>query len=65
MKVIKRKRGIPKQTYRGCPLTHNNSPWCFRMCKPDETGNGDCGRIAPHGLLSEIQKAILKHKLSK
>lgn len=44
----------------GCPRTKNRSSWCHAWCTPRD-GLGDCGRIAPHGLLGRTQLAILKH----
>lgn len=58
MKVAKKKKIIPSYTYLGCPLTHNFSPKCFRMCAPDGEGRGVCGRIAPHSMRSRFQQAI-------
>ena len=52
-------------TYLGCPLTKNNSPWCYRMCKPGPNGIGDCGRLAPHSMKSRIQLGIEKHKMDQ
>ena len=49
-------------TYRGCPLTASRSPWCFRLCDPDEEGDGRCGRVAPHGIKSRTQLAIEAHR---
>ena len=53
---------LPSKTYLGCPLTRSRTPWCFRMCVPTESGNGFCGRIAPHAIRSRIQMAIDKYK---
>ena len=65
MKVVKKKlrtnKGFREYTYLGCPLTHNRSAWCFRMCTPDGDGHGQCGRIAPHGLTGKTQMAIKTH----
>jgi hypothetical protein len=62
---IRTVRGLRSYTYLGCPLTRNRSPWCFRLCIPDEKGQGECGRIAPHALKSRIQLGIEKHKADK
>ena len=50
--------GLKEYTYLGCPLTSNQSAWCFRLCRPDGQGTGRCGRLAPHGLKSRIQLGI-------
>lgn len=57
-KTIRTIKGIREYTYLGCPLTHNRSAWCFRICVPDEEGRGHCGRVAPHGLKGRTQLAI-------
>jgi len=61
-KRIRTRNGLKEYTYLGCPLTHNRSAWCFRLCLPDEEGNGHCGRLAPHSLKSRTQLAIEDHK---
>lgn len=61
-KRVNRRGHLRKYTYLGCPLTKNRSPWCFRMCEPDASGNGFCGRLAPHGFKSHIQQAIADFK---
>ncbi len=53
-----KRKGPPPYTYRGCPLTNNHSPWCFRLCVPDAESKGRCGRIAPHTLKGNTQLAI-------
>lgn len=45
----------------GCPRTKNRSNWCHAWCVPKD-GRGDCGRLAPHGLLGRTQLAILRQK---
>jgi uncharacterized protein (TIGR00369 family) len=62
---IRTATGVKAYTYLGCPLTRNRSPWCFRLCIPDQEGQGECGRIAPHSLKSRIQAGIEKHKAEK
>jgi len=52
------RKNLKEYTYLGCPLTKNRTPWCFRMCKLNADGTGLCGRVAPHGLKSRIQKGI-------
>lgn len=64
-KTVRTKKGLKEYTYLGCPLTHNRTPWCFRMCIPDAEGHGQCGRIAPHSFKSRIQLGIEKHKKEK
>ena len=54
-------RPMPKYTYLGCPLTKNQSGWCFRICKP-KNGLGFCGRPAPHVLRGRIQRGIDRYK---
>lgn len=61
----RKKKTSSKYTYLGCPLTHNRTPWCFRMCSPDEGGHGYCGRVAPHSLQGAIGKSIAKFKKKK
>jgi acyl-coenzyme A thioesterase PaaI-like protein len=61
----RKKRSTAKYTYLGCPLTHNRTPWCFRLCTPDEGGHGYCGRVAPHSLQGAIGKSIAKFKKKK
>lgn len=61
-KKLKTQHGLKEYTYLGCPLTHNRSAWCFRLCIPDTVGNGRCGRIAPHSLTSRIQQSIIDYK---
>jgi len=56
--VIRKRKGPPKYTYLGCPLTRNQTPWCFRLCAPNAEGKGRCGRIAPHTLKGKTQLAI-------
>ncbi len=64
-KTIKWNRKIPSYTYLGCPLTKNESAWCFRICSPDYSGKGRCGRIAPHTLKGNIQQGIIDYKKKK
>ncbi len=61
----RRKKGPPQYTCRGCPLTNNLSPWCFRLCVPDAEGRGRCGRLAPHTLKGKTQLAIEAHNKRK
>jgi uncharacterized protein (TIGR00369 family) len=56
--TLRTKRGLREYSYLGCPLTRNRSPWCFRLCVPEESGEGFCGRLAPHGMQSRIQRGI-------
>jgi hypothetical protein len=53
---------VQEYSYRGCPLTANRSPWCFRLCVPNAKGVGRCNRIAPHSFLSRTQLAIAAHQ---
>ena len=65
IKIRKRtniRNGLKAYTYRGCPMTNNRTPWCFRMCQPNEDGTGFCGRVAPHGFMSRIQQGIMDFK---
>ena len=62
IRTIKIRKGVKKYTYLGCPLTRNRSAWCYRMCPPDAQGNGRCGRVAPHSLMSRTQLAIADYK---
>lgn len=61
-KIVNIRKGLKEYTYLGCPLTNNRSAWCFRMCKPNTDGTGFCGRVAPHGFKSRIQKGIEEFK---
>jgi hypothetical protein len=56
-----RRRPLAYYTHLGCPLTHNRTAWCFRLCAPDEEGHGRCGRLAPHHLRSRIQQSIERY----
>ena len=58
-------RAVPEYRYLGCPMTKNNSPWCFRMCEPEGNGKGQCGRPAPHAIRSRIQLSIDNYKGQK
>jgi uncharacterized protein (TIGR00369 family) len=58
---VKTSKGLKEYTYLGCPLTHNRSPWCFRLCTPDVKGHGHCGRMAPHALVGRIQAGIQEY----
>ena len=62
MGTTKRRKTALKRDF-GCPLTRNNSPWCFSLCEPDEQGVGECGRHALHAMMGRTQKAILREKL--
>ena len=62
---IRTTKGLKEYTYLGCAITRNKTAWCYRICIPDEYGNGHCGRLAPHSLKSYIQIAIEKHKQKK
>ncbi len=57
-KQVKTRKALKEYTYLGCPLTKNQSAWCFRICKPNADGAGHCGRVAPHGFNSRIQQGI-------
>lgn len=56
------KKKLPPYTFRGCPLTKNASPTCWRLCTPKTDGEGFCGRVAPHGMEDRIQAGIRRHK---
>lgn len=60
-KTVKTNKGLKEYTCLGCPLTRNHAAWCFRLCSPDEEGNGRCGRIAPHALKGRTQLSIERH----
>jgi hypothetical protein len=62
IKTVRMRRSIRMQALLGCPLTRNRSPWCFRICRPSPDGTGDCGRVAPHSLMSSTQLAIIRHR---
>lgn len=61
-KTVRTSRGIREYRYFPCPLTHNRTLWCFRLCAPDADGHGQCGRVAPHSLKGKIQLGIEAHK---
>ena len=58
---IKSAKTFREYTYLGCAVTRNRTAWCYRLCIPDEKGNGHCGRLAPHSLKSNIQMAIERY----
>ena len=62
LKKVKSEKSLKDYTYLGCPLTKNRSAWCFHLCTPGTEGNGDCGRLAPHGIRSRIQISIDEYK---
>lgn len=64
-RMIRTRRGMRKYTYLGCPLTKNRTAWCFRLCVPDPSGKGRCGRVAPHGLTGRTQAAIAGHRRTR
>lgn len=61
MKLVNIKRQSERKEW-GCPRTKNRSNWCHRWCTPGQDGEGDCGRLAPHGMLDKTQQAIHAHK---
>jgi len=61
MKRVRRKPTRCREKSWGCPRTKNRSNWCHGWCTPTN-GLGDCGRVAPHGLLGRTQLAILAHE---
>lgn len=61
IRTVRTKRGVRENYRAGCPLTKNRAAWCFRLCDPDAAGEGQCGRLAPHGLTSRTQRAIADH----
>ncbi len=61
-KTVKTKKGLKEYTCLGCPLTRNHTAWCFRLCSPDDEGNGRCGRVAPHSLRGRTQSSIERHE---
>ena len=61
-KKIRTRSGPKEYTYLGCPLTRNQSPWCYRLCQPDTEGHGRCRRLAPHSIKSRVQQSIEDHK---
>jgi hypothetical protein len=60
----KRRMSRSAERLRGCPLTRNQSNWCFAICSPVD-GKGTCGRAAPHAVLGRTQLAILKHRAAQ
>jgi len=63
MEIRKKRKRLPEYTYLGCPMTKNRSPWCFRICRPDFDGTGQCGRLAPHSIKGNIQQGIIDYKM--
>ena len=61
-KRVNTHKGLKAYTYRGCPMTNNRTPWCFKLCTPNTDGIGFCGRVAPHGFKSRIQQGIEDYK---
>lgn len=61
-KRVSTRKSFKAYTYLGCPMTKNRSPWCFRMCRLNADGTGQCGRVAPHGFKSYIQEGIENFK---
>lgn len=60
--IKKRKNNkVPEYRHLGCPHTKNHSLWCFHLCVP-KNGIGECGRLAPHGVLGKTREAILRHR---
>lgn len=51
-------------TTLGCPMIHNKASWCRGLCQPYQ-GRGVCGRLAPHAMRSQIQRAIARHKAER
>jgi hypothetical protein len=61
--VLKDVKRIPREKFHrewGCPRTKNRTPWCFALCTPKD-GLGECGRIAPHGLVGRTDGAIMRY----
>jgi hypothetical protein len=65
IKTTKRAKILPDYTYLGCPMTKNRTPWCFRICRPNPDGTGQCGRVAPHTLKGNIQQGIIDFKMQR
>ena len=59
------RKDLKKYTYLGCPITKNQTPWCFRTCRPNADGTGFCGRLAPHSFKGRIQQGIEDFKKAK
>jgi hypothetical protein len=64
MKLTRIRKNLTTRKEWGCPLTKNRSNWCYKMCVPKD-GTGQCGRVAPHGILSRTQAAILAYKTAQ
>ena len=60
MKLVRLKKLSERKEW-GCPRTKNRSNWCHAWCVPQD-GLGDCGRLAPHGIMGKTQLAILNHR---
>ena len=60
-KTVKTNKGLKEYTCLGCPLTRNHAAWCFRLCSPDEEGNGRCGRIDPQSSKGRTQLSSERH----
>ncbi len=61
MRLVKIKKITARREW-GCPRTKSRSNWCHAWCAPRQDGSGDCGRVAPHGIVGRTQAAILNHK---
>jgi len=64
-KTVRSNMGDREYTCLGCPLTRNRTAWCFRLCSPDDEGNGRCGRIAPHGLTGRTKSSIEQYNRNR
>jgi len=60
MRLVTLKKRMGRKAW-GCPRTKSRTNWCYAYCIPRD-GLGQCGRVAPHGLLGRTQLAILAHR---
>jgi hypothetical protein len=51
---------LPDHTARRCPILHFRACWCRGLCAPDANGLGQCGHLAPHGLVGRTQRAMAR-----
>lgn len=65
-KHLRNPSGRPLPEYRtlDCPKYGHRNTWCRLMCTPIGT-KGECGRLAPHAMVSKTQAAIAAFNASQ
>ncbi len=57
-------RSLPEFRTLACPRYGHRITWCRQICTP--IGNkGECGRLAPHAMVSKTQAAIAAFNASQ